>query len=104
MQISNKLKAYIGFSIKSRNILYGYESVIASKRKIYLIFVDQALGENSEKKIQAYAAKNIIPIYKTEEGLISYLCGGKNVKCIGLTKAELASAAVKELINIGGNN
>jgi len=104
MPINNKLVTYIGFSIKSRNILYGYENVIASRKRIYLVLVDESIGGSSGNKVAAFTEKKNVPIYYLEKDVLSQLCGGRNVKCIALTDAGLASAAQNVLNNIGGNN
>ena len=96
MSRNEKIAAYIGFSIKSRNVLYGYESVIASGRKCRLILCDRALSENSLKKVDAFAAKMGIKRYCIEA--LSDYFGGKPVKCIGLVEEHLASATENELL------
>ena len=104
MPINSKLVTYIGFSVKSRNILYGYENIIATRKKIYIILVDEGIGESSRKKVNSYAEKKRIPIYFLQKESLSQLCGGRNVKCVALTDAGLAAGAQNELNNIGGNN
>lgn len=105
MQTKNKLGTYIGFSIRSGNVLYGYEKVISTRKRPYLILLDDETGESSKKKITAYAEKYTVKIYSLPSGALSAYCGGKNVKCLGLTDKNLASAAENELkTNIGGNN
>ena len=104
MPINDKLATYIGFSIKSRNILYGYEKVSATRKAVYLILVDEAIGESSAKKIASCAEKRNIPIYSLQKDRLSQYCGGRNVKCIALTDRGLASGAINLLNNIGGNN
>ena len=97
MSKNEKLAAYIGFSIKSGKVIYGYEGILVAKRKIPLVICDPALSENSRKKLEAHLSSLGMKTYELED-LPSY-CGGKNVKCIGLTEEHLASAAEKELIN-----
>ena len=104
MPINNKLMTYIGFSVKSRNILYGYENILATRKKMYLILVDESIGESSGKKVASCAANKLIPIHYLKKDLLSQLCGGRNVKCVALTDVGLASGAINELNNIGGNN
>ena len=105
MQTKSKLGTYIGFSIRSGKILYGYENVIAARKSVRLILLDEETGESSKKKITAFAEKKAIKIFLLPSGELSAYCGGKNVKCLGLTDKNLASAAENELkTNIGGNN
>ena len=105
MQTKSKLATYIGFSIRSGKILYGYENIIAARKKVYLILLDEETGESTKKKITSYAVKNAVNIYVLLSGELFAYCGGKNVKCLGLTDMNLASAAENEFkTNIGGNN
>ena len=105
MQTKNKLGTYLGFSIRSGKILYGYENLIAARKRVHLILLDDETGESTKKKVVSFAEKNAVNIYVLPSGELSAYCGGKNVKCLGLTDINLASAAEKELkTNIGGNN
>ena len=101
MSRSEKIAAYIGFSIKSGKISYGYESVISGKKKLFLILCDESLSEHSLKKVKRYAEAKAIQLYVIS-GLSEYF-GGKAVKCIGLAEEHLASATVSELKTVGGS-
>ena len=104
-QKKSKLSAYIGFSVKSRKIIYGYEGVCASRKRVFLILADEALGESSHKKLAAYAERSGVRMITLPAGIIASYCGAGNIKCIGLTDENLASAAEKEINNtIGGSN
>ena len=96
MSRNEKIAAYIGFSVKSGKILYGYESVISSAKKVRLILCDGALSENSRKKVLRYAEEKNIKRYDID-GLSEYF-GGKPIKCVGLVEEHLASATEKELL------
>ena len=100
MSLNAKVAAYIGFSIKAGKVLYGYESVIAS-RKARLILCDQALSENSMKKVRKYAETVKVNVIVVDD-LAQYF-GGKPIKCIGLVEENLASATEKELKKVGGS-
>ena len=95
MNLNAKVAAYIGFSVKSGKILYGYESVIAAK-KARLVLFDPALSEHSRKKIRKYAETTGVSVVELPD-LADY-CGGRKVKCIGLVDENLASATEKELL------
>ena len=94
-QKSNKLSTYIGFSIKSRQILFGYEAVRAARKDVYLIVSDVTLGESSMKKVMRFAENKNIPFCSITD--LSSHCGRSGIKCIGLTDKNLASAAQKEI-------
>ena len=65
MSLNPKVATYIGFSIKSGKILYGYEKVIAA-RSVRLILCDPALSENSSKKVQSFAERKKIHVIVVE--------------------------------------
>ena len=100
MSLNPKVSAYIGFSIKSGKVVYGYESVIAS-RKSRLILCDPSLSEHSMKKVRNYAEKANVDVIIVEN-LAEYF-GGKQVKCVGLAEEHLASATATELNKVGGS-
>ena len=97
MSRNEKVASYIGFSLKAGKLLYGYESVLASRKKVYLILCDKTLSENSLKKVMRFAAEKTVPLRLTEN--LSDYFGGKAVKCIGFTEENLASAAANQLNN-----
>ena len=103
MSRNSKIFTYIGFSIKSGKILYGYESVIANKKKTFLILCDQALSERSLKKVQRFAAERSIEMRLIRD--LSEYFGGRSIKCVGIAEEHLALAIRNELNNtVGGSN
>ena len=99
---NEKVNAYIGFSVKSGKIVYGYECVIL-KKKLFLILCDQGLSPNSMKKVARFAAENSITICVVPD--LSVYFGGRAIKCVGIAEEHLASAIEKELNNtVGGSN
>ena len=103
MSRNAKIASYIGFSLKARKIIYGYDSILASKKRISLILCDVSLSENSRKKVVRFAEERNIPLYLIEE--LSEYFGEKRIKCVGLTEEHLASAIEIELNKtVGGSN
>ena len=103
MSRNEKVFTYLGFCIKSGNILFGYESVLAAKKRTYLILLGEDLSENSRKKVLRFGEeKNIQTI--TIVALPDYF-GGRRIKCVGICEEHLALAIGKELYNtVGGSN
>ena len=103
MSRNEKINAYIGFSVKSGKIVYGYENVILSRKKIYLVLCDEALGESSLKKTRRFASEKGIELYMING--LSEDFGGRMIKCVGIGEEHLASAIRNELNNtVGGSN
>ncbi len=103
MSQNSKVNTYIGFSIKSGKIVYGYENVILSKKRTYLVLCDQSLAENSLKKVTRFVAEKGIQMLLIDN--LSEYFGGKAIKCVGIGDEHLASAIANELNNtVGGSN
>ena len=95
MSRNEKIAAYLGFSIKSRNVVYGYESVLTAKKMIFLVLCDKELSENSLKKVEKHVETKKITL-RIMTGLTEYF-GEKAVKCVGIAEEHLASAIETEL-------
>ena len=103
MSRNEKINAYIGFSIKSGKIVYGYESILLNKKRIYLILCDRALSPNSLKKVERFTVEKNIKSYLIED--LSAYFGGRRIKCGGIGEEHLASAIENELNNtVGGSD
>ena len=98
MQPSSKLSAYVGFSIKSGRVVYGYDRVTTA-RGIRLVLAAETVNRTARKQLQAYCTDNNIPLHWCDEQLIE-LCVHRRCKCIGLTDESLAGAAHQELIRM----
>lgn len=86
-----KIKSYIGFAIKSRNIIFGTDSIVAS-RKVKLILVSDSLSESSLKELNQFAEKKKILIEKLANEEFFELTCKQQVKAIAITDENLASA------------
>lgn len=95
MSRNDKIAAYIGFSVKSGKIVYGYEGVISTKKRLFLVLCDKALSENSLKKVAKCAEMKNIKVRMIAS--LSEYFGGKAIKCVGLAEENLASATETEL-------
>ena len=97
MSRNDKIYTYLGFSIKSGKIVYGYENVIIGKKKVYLVLCDRALSENSCKKVERFVAEKNIVMRKISD-LPAYF-GGRAIKCVGIAEEHLSEAIINELNN-----
>ena len=103
MSLNPKIASYIGFSVKARKVVYGYESVLLAKKRIYLILCDKSLSENSLKKVVRFGEQYDVK-WRLIDDLSDYF-GGKAIKCVGLAEEHLASAIETELNKtVGGSN
>ncbi|MBQ4557924.1 MAG: hypothetical protein IJA61_00920 [Clostridia bacterium] len=88
--MENKLATYLGFAIKSRQLIYGVDNILEKARKVEIIICDEKLSENSLKKVMNLEK----PIYTYPD--LDVLLNTTNCKAIAITSKELAKA-IKEL-------
>lgn len=94
---NSKLFSYIGFSIKSRNIILGGDAILDSKKKVYVILMDNSINNTADKKINNYAKTHGIPIFRLKDGVVAEYSSIAKCKCLALLDSNLAMGAIKEL-------
>ncbi|MDR2635156.1 MAG: hypothetical protein LBC13_04130 [Clostridiales bacterium] len=82
-----KLKAYLGFAVKSGSVVWGTDNILARKRFYPLILIDVSLAGNAVQKLYGYAGEKI-PILKID-GLNSLL-NKEACKAVAVTDKNLA--------------
>lgn len=85
---TNKLKTYLGFSIKSNSILFGYDNITKSRKKLDLIIFCSTAQEKIIKPILKLNFKCV----KLKELKLSELLERENVKVIAIKNYNLAKA------------
>ena len=92
----NKVKTYIGFAIKSRKIIFGYDNIISYNKKQNLILVSPTSSDKVSEKLIKFASINNIKIIKTSE-TVEELVGRENCKMISIIDESLSNAIIKEI-------
>ena len=95
MQPSAKLRTYIGFCIKMRKIVYGYDSVMRAKG-IRLVVASGSINRTAQKELSRYCAQVGVPVQWVDDELLA-ACTAPGCKCVGLADASLAKAANEEI-------
>lgn len=90
-----KLKAYLGFAIKSGNLIYGVDNIEAKATKVTIAIFDDSLSDNSCNKLINVANRYNIKVYNSDI-LLDELLEKNNCKAIGIMSKDLAKA-IKEL-------
>lgn len=93
--MNNKIKTYLGFCLKSGKLKIGLNNLEELKKKVFLIIVNEKLGENSFKKIIKHADKFSCKILLTREDLSEYV--NKDCMVIAIQDKNLASAILDNL-------
>lgn len=98
--MNKQIKTYIGFSIKSNQIVIGQDRLKASKDKIELIIYCQTASENLVNLAKNQSIKHKCKCVMLDDSLENYT-GKVGCKIIGLTNISLAEAIIKQLQNLG---
>lgn len=93
--MKDKLETYLGFAIRSGNIVYGVDNIEAKISKICLVIYDRRLSENGVNKLKNVTKRNQIDTLISET-TIDDLINKQNCKAIGITSKDLARA-IQEL-------
>ncbi len=94
--MNDKLATYLGFAIKSRNIVYGVDNIESNAARICMVLIDDTLATNSLNKLKNIALKSNIKLYRVVDTTLDMLLNSNNCKAIGLTSVGLANA-IREL-------
>lgn len=93
-----KISSYLGFAIKSREIVYGTDNL--EKKKSYLILISSALKENSKNKCELASKKWGCPLKIIEEDEFKQLNLDEKIKVVSITNEQLAKA-IDNVLNGG---
>lgn len=103
--VSDKIKSYIGFARKSRNVIYGVDDILKSKQ-VQIIFYVNNLAINSKNKLDNFTLnKNILKICLSSDEIFELL-QNNNIKVFAITDKNLANAIKMNFTNDvsnGGN-
>lgn len=89
----SKIKAYIGFAIKSKSLVLGLDNM--DKKRLKLIIVSQSLSPNSLKEAERLREKNQCELISVQAEQMQELIEKDNVKAVALLNENLAEAIVK---------
>ncbi|MBE5744690.1 MAG: hypothetical protein E7355_00985 [Clostridiales bacterium] len=89
--MKNKIETYLGFCVRARQIVFGVDE-IAKQRKSWLLIIDNALGDNSQKEIQKARERLRCPLLVVEDNALGALLHKGGVKAVSIKDQNLASA------------
>ena len=98
--MGNKLGAYLGFAVKSRNLVSGYDTCmnLIKRKKIKLILITRDASEKTMEKFRRLTENAEIPMYVMESSReMAAMTGldGRNI--FGITDANFAQTIAKEI-------
>lgn len=86
----SKIKTYIGFAKKSRQIIYGLDSI--KEKKAYIIVYSEGLSESSKNGCVKAAIKSGCKTYQISDDDMLELMNIEKIKAFAITNSELAKA------------
>lgn len=99
-----KIRSYIGFAIKSGNIIFGADTVIVNRKKAHLILMTDTINRTASKKVTSYAERFSISLITVTDNLMEECVDKINCKCIAILDKNLANAVKNSLIDGGATN
>lgn len=93
--MESKIKAYLGFAIRSGNVVFGYDNLIVSKKTPLLTLICKSQNEKVTNKVLNFCEKKNIECIKLDIVLGEMI--GRNCKVIGVFDKNLAAAIINEL-------
>lgn len=87
-EVINKVKTYLGFSIKSGSIIFGYDNIVKKINKAKLIL----LCSSANEKIEFNIKKLNKPTFKLKSVTLTELLDRDNVKVVAIANESLAKA------------
>ena len=93
---ADKLKSYLGFSIKSGKAIFGLDSLCEYTKVVRLVIVCSTVSDNSLKKVSELCEyKKWKMVQLNDDLVLGTLISRENCKIIGLTDKNLSSAVLE---------
>jgi len=94
-----KIKAYLSFSVRSGNIIFGVDKLMVNKKLPIVVLICSTQNDKVTNKVLRYCSDNNIKVIKLKDLLLADIIGRDNCKVVGLTDFNLAKAVMDEFQN-----
>lgn len=91
--MATKIEAYLGFSIKSGSVVFGYDAILETTKRVKLVLVSPTINPKVEQKLTRLCESKKWIMAKTNVGL-GELIHRENCKVIAILDKNLANAIV----------
>jgi ribosomal protein L7Ae-like RNA K-turn-binding protein len=92
----NKITTYLGFAIKSKKIIFGYDNLLTTNKKINLVIMCSTLNDKMIDKVSNYCLIKNIMYIKLDDITLSTLIKRDNCKVIAICDENLSKAIINE--------
>ena len=99
-----KIKAYVGFSIKSREIVFGADNLEKAKKKLKLIMVSKKLSESSKRGLEQLSKSLGLKIITFSDKDFNFIADSDRIKVVAITSQSLADAILSQRNNMEEQN
>ncbi len=99
----SKIESYIGFAIKARKVIFGYNAILLAKTKKYLFICCNTASHNTIDKIIKLAHKEKCILAMLYQGSLEQITGKINCKVLAISDKNFAvalQAAFNEQLNV----
>lgn len=94
-----KIKSYLGFAIRSGEIIFGYDKLMDSRKIPGLVIVCSTQNDKVACKVHRYCDERNITFIQLKDMVLGDLIGRDNCKVVGIVNRNLAQALENELKN-----
>ena len=92
----DKVKSYLGFSIRSGKVIFGSDKLFESKKIPALVVICSTQNEKVSSKVIRFCNNNKVKVVKLENIVLAELIARDNCKVIGILDNSLAKAIINE--------
>ena len=98
----NKLKSYIGFAIKSNQVIFGYDKLFENRKTPNIVIVCSTLNEKNTNKIIEFCNNHSIKCIKFNSLILGELISRDNCKVIAICNESLSKVICNEIELLNG--
>lgn len=98
----NKLRAYLGFAIKSNKIIFGYDKLFEGSKNPNLVIICSSLNEKNTNKIFEFCRRMQIKYIKLRNYVLGDLISRNNCKVISICDENFSNVICNELDLLNG--
>jgi len=92
--LNNKIETYLGFAVKSGKIVFGFDNLCETRKKVKLVICSPTVNNKIKQKLILLCKHKKWELIETLD-LLEELIYRDNCKVVGITDDNLASAIMK---------
>lgn len=93
----DKIKSYLGFSIRSGKVIFGSDKLFESSKKPRIVIICSTQNDKVTNKVIRFCEEYDVKYYKLQNLVLGELIGRDNCKVIGVLDKSLSKAIIEEL-------